>query len=44
MPLDIKKDSVKIYYLKGYSSLIIFIINNKDKSTAIYRYFNKLSI
>ena len=43
MPSDVEKDSVKIHYLKGYPSLAAFIASDKDKSTAIYRRFDRLS-
>jgi hypothetical protein len=43
MQSDVEKDSVKVTYLKGYPSLAQFIASDKDKSTAIYRRFDRLS-
>jgi hypothetical protein len=43
MHSDVEDDSVKINYVKGYPSLAAFIASDKDKSTAIYRRFDRLS-
>jgi hypothetical protein len=43
MHSDVENDSVKITYLKGYPSLAAFIASDKDKSTVIYRRFDRLS-
>ena len=40
---DIEKDAVKVVYVKGYPSLAAFIASDRDKSTAIYRRFDRLS-
>jgi hypothetical protein len=43
MHSDVENDAVKINYLKGYPSLAAFIASDKDKSTVIYRRFDRLS-
>jgi hypothetical protein len=43
MHSDVENDAVKINYLKGYPSLVAFIASDKDKSTVIYRRFDRLS-
>ena len=43
MHSDVENDAVKISYLKGYPSLAAFIASDKDKSTVIYRRFDRLS-
>ena len=40
---DIEKDAVEVVYVKGYPSLAAFIASDRDKSTAIYRRFDRLS-
>ena len=43
MPKDLKDDMTEIRYVKGYPSLAAFIASDRDKSTAIYRRFDRLS-
>ena len=43
MPNDLKDDMAEIHYVKGYPSLAAFIASDRDKSTAIYRRFDRLS-
>ena len=43
MSNDLKDDMVEIRYVKGYASLAAFIASDRDKSTAIYRRFDRLS-
>ena len=43
MPNDLKDDMAEIRYVKGYPSLAAFIASDPDKSTAIYRRFDRLS-
>jgi hypothetical protein len=46
MHSDVEKqstDAIKINYLTGYPSLAAFIASDKDKSTLIYRRFDRLS-
>ena len=43
MPKDLKDDMAEIRYVKGYPSLAAFIASDRDKSTAIYRRFDRLS-
>lgn len=43
MPKDLKNDMAEIRYVKGYPSLAAFIASDRDKSTAIYRRFDRLS-
>ena len=40
---DVEKDAVEVVYVKGYPSLAAFIASDRDKSTAIYRRFDRLS-
>ena len=42
MPKYIEK-AVQIQYVRGYPSLAAFIASDKDKSTVIYRRFDRLS-
>jgi hypothetical protein len=43
MVVDAEKDSLEIHYVTGYASLAQFIASDRDKSTAIYRRFDRLS-
>jgi hypothetical protein len=43
MVADIEKEAVEVVYVKGYPSLAAFIASDRDKSTAIYRRFDRLS-
>ena len=43
MPNDLKDHMAEIRYVKGYPSLAAFIASDRDKSTAIYRRFDRLS-
>jgi hypothetical protein len=40
---DVEKDAFEVVYVKGYPSLAAFIASDRDKSTAIYRRFDRLS-
>lgn len=40
---DVEKDVFDVAYVKGYPSLAAFIASDQDKSTAIYRRFDRLS-
>jgi hypothetical protein len=40
---DVEKDVFEVVYVKGYPSLAAFIASDRDKSTAIYRRFDRLS-
>jgi hypothetical protein len=42
MSTDVENDAVKVHYLIGYPSLAAFIASDKNKSTAIYRRFDRL--
>lgn len=42
MPKD-SEDIAEIHYVKGYPSLAAFIASDCDRSTAIYRRFDRLS-
>lgn len=41
--MSVKDDKIQIRYVKGYPSLAHFIASDHDKSTAIYRRFDRLS-
>jgi hypothetical protein len=43
MANDVEKDTLEVVYVKGYLSLAAFIAGDRDKSTAIYRRFDRLS-
>ena len=43
MPKYFKDSTAQICYVKGYPSLAAFIASDSDKSTAIYRRFDRLS-
>ena len=43
MQRDSEDSTVKIRYVSGYPSLAAFIASDRDKSTAIYRRFDRLS-
>ena len=43
MPKDLEHSTVEVRYVKGYPSLAAFIASDRDKSTAIYRRFDRLS-
>ena len=43
MPTSLEDTKLKIHYVKGYPSLAAFIASDRDKSTAIYRRFDRLS-
>jgi hypothetical protein len=43
MANDVEKDALEVVYVKGYPSLAAFIASDRDKSTAIYRRFDRLS-
>jgi hypothetical protein len=40
---DVEEDAFEVVYVKGYPSLAAFIASDRDKSTAIYRRFDRLS-
>ena len=40
---DVEKDAFEVVYVRGYPSLAAFIASDRDKSTAIYRRFDRLS-
>ena len=40
---DVEKDAFEVVYVKGYPSLAAFIASDRDKSTWIYRRFDRLS-
>lgn len=40
---DVEDGGIQVHHLKGYPSLAAFIASDKDKSTAIYRRFDRLS-
>jgi hypothetical protein len=40
---DVEKNAFEVVYVKGYPSLAAFIASDRDKSTAIYRRFDRLS-
>lgn len=42
MNLDTEKGVLKVHYLKGYPSLAAFIASDKNKSTVIFRRFDRL--
>lgn len=41
--MSLEDGQVKVRYIKGYPSLAAFIASDRDKSTAIYRRFDRLS-
>jgi hypothetical protein len=43
MANDVEKEALEVVYVKGYPSLADFIASDRDKSTAIYRRFDRLS-
>ena len=43
MANDVEKDVMEVVYVKGYASLAAFMASDRDKSTAIYRRFDRLS-
>ena len=43
MRQDLEHGGVKIRYIKGYPSLAAFIASDSDRSTSIYRRFDRLS-
>lgn len=43
MNSDVEDGKIQVHHLKGYPSLAAFIASDKDKSTAIYRRFDRLS-
>ena len=43
MPNAPEDGKIEIRYIKGYPSLAAFIASDRDKSTAIYRRFDRLS-
>jgi hypothetical protein len=43
MAHDVENDALEVVYVKGYPSLAAFIASDLDKSTAIYRRFDRLS-
>ncbi|KAL2038991.1 hypothetical protein N7G274_008331 [Stereocaulon virgatum] len=43
MPTKPRDSTFRVNYIKGYPSLAAFIASDKDKSTAIYRRFDRLS-
>jgi hypothetical protein len=43
MANDVERDALEVVYVKGYPSLAAFIASDQDKSTAIYRRFDRLS-
>lgn len=42
MNTDVENEAVKVHYLIGYPSLANFIASDKNKSTAIFRRFDRL--
>ena len=40
---DREDEKLEVHYIKGYPSLAVFIASDRDKSTAIYRRFDRLS-
>ena len=42
MNTDVENDAVKVHYLIGYPSLAAFIASDENKSTAIFRRFDRL--
>lgn len=43
MPGHLNDQVAQVHYVKGYPSLAAFIASDQDKSTAIYRRFDRLS-
>jgi len=43
MPKDLEKDTLQVRYINGYPSLAAFMASDDDKSTSVYRRFDRLS-
>ena len=43
MPADLEHGEIEVTYIRGYPSLAKFIASDPDKSTVIYRRFDRLS-
>lgn len=43
MSRDVEKDGINITYLKGYPSLAAFVSSDEDRSSVIYKRFDRLS-
>lgn len=43
IPKDLEMDTIQVRYINGYPSLAAFMASDDDKSTSIYRRFDRLS-